>query len=114
MRWLLISHFADETEAQRLWLPKIRESRDGHEAALLGAFATLCFYLFIYLYAYKKYICIYYIYLFYYKRGYEEGCEEIKTCLNHSEFYLKKTTLVLIYFLSAFLKLGLGLGFFNA
>lgn len=26
----------------RLWLAKIRESRDGHEAVLLGSFITQC------------------------------------------------------------------------
>ena len=40
-------------------------------------------------------------------------CEEIKAGLNHSEFcHLKKTTVVLVYFLLAFLKLGFGLGGF--
>ena len=43
VRWLLVAHFTDEdTEAQSLWLPSIRESRDSRETVLLGAFVTQC------------------------------------------------------------------------
>lgn len=38
-------------------------------------------------------------------------CEEIMTCLNLRFYHLKETTVVLVYFPLAFLKLGFGLGF---
>lgn len=43
VRWLLMSRFTDEeTEAQGSWPAKIRESREGQEAVLSGAFVTHC------------------------------------------------------------------------
>lgn len=43
VRWLLMPRFTDEeTEAQGLWPAKIRESREGQEAVLFGAFVTHC------------------------------------------------------------------------